>query len=524
MATTNTLTGTTGNDILNAPGSVATDVQGLQGNDTITLQLKDDVANAGKGDDSILLNITGASDNAVYGGEGSDTITFGTAVLTNAAFIQGQDGNDSISFAGGAGFTVNNGAFVSGNAGNDTIAITAAATLSTVGGGQGTDSLNFGAGGTSTSIRGGKGADTLNLSVTQTFTGTTITANEGFDLVSATGLVGTTTLLGGGKGGDSIAIGEGAIASVVGGYLNDTITGFGTWAGGVVYGDKVGVTTTSGLTGSSADGADLISFTAGSIEASTIYGAGGNDTIGLNAPSAIIVDAGNNADLVGSTTLSVLIGASTLAGGSGHDTIKFATLASAMVFGGNGIDSIVGATASALNASINGGAGADSITFLANGFGSAANMATINGGTGADVVTLGSYTAATGAIESGNVLGTVVYESGDKIILNATNAVNAAANWLGDTQLFIANNRASAALASTITGMSQAGSILVFAQGTDLILQTTRTANATTGSLVNITGGSGLIKTTAVGDVTANTTNFGFTVGTANNDIVITFT
>jgi Ca2+-binding RTX toxin-like protein len=521
---TNTLTGTTGNDILNAPGSVTTDVQGLQGNDTITLQLEKDIANAGQGADSILLNVTGAAKNTVFGGTGSDTITIGTAVLTNSTFIQGQDGNDSISLAGGAGFSVNNGVFVSGNKGNDTIAITAAATLATVQGGQDSDSLNFGAGGTSSAIRGGKGKDTLNLSVTQTFTGTTITANEGFDVISATGLVGTTTLLGGGKGGDSIAIGEGAIASVVGGFLNDTITSFGTFGGGVIYGDKTGVTTGSGLTGSSADGNDLISFTAGSTEAATIYGSGGNDTIDLLTPSAIVVDGGNNADVIGSTTLSVLIGASTLAGGSGHDTIKFATLASAMVFGGNGIDSIVGATASALNASINGGSGADSITFMGNAFGSAANMATINGGTGADVVTLGSYTQATGAVESGNVLGTVVYESGDKIILNATNSVNAGANWLGDTQIFIANNRASAALASTITGMSQAGSILVFAQGSDLILQTTRTAQATTGSLVNITGGSGLIKTTAVGNVTNSTSNFGFTIGTANNDIVITFT
>ena len=35
--TTTTLTGTTGNDILNAPGSVTTEVVGSSGNDTITL-------------------------------------------------------------------------------------------------------------------------------------------------------------------------------------------------------------------------------------------------------------------------------------------------------------------------------------------------------------------------------------------------------------------------------------------------------------------------------------------------------
>ena len=50
MATT-TLTGTTGNDILNAPGSVTAEVVGLQGADTITLTVKDDAALGGAGAD-----------------------------------------------------------------------------------------------------------------------------------------------------------------------------------------------------------------------------------------------------------------------------------------------------------------------------------------------------------------------------------------------------------------------------------------------------------------------------------------
>ena len=58
MATT-TLTGTTGNDILNAPGSVTTNVAGLAGNDTITLALSGDEAQAGAGNDSIYLNASG---------------------------------------------------------------------------------------------------------------------------------------------------------------------------------------------------------------------------------------------------------------------------------------------------------------------------------------------------------------------------------------------------------------------------------------------------------------------------------
>ena len=517
----NTLTGTTGNDILNAPGSVDTEVLGLEGNDTLSLIKSGDIGKAGKGDDSILVNVDGSAKSSVYGGQGSDTITLGTAVLTNQTYLQGLAGNDSISFAGGAGFTVNNGAFVSGNAGDDSITVSAAATLVTAGGGQGSDVITFQAGGTSSDVQGGKGKDSITL--VGTFTGSTIGGSNGFDTIRATGFTGTTSLLGGGKGGDSIAVGTGAIATLVGGYLNDTITAFGAFGGGVVYGDKNGETVAGTGTGAEADGADLFSFTAAAIAASSsIYGAGGADTIKLQdtANAKLVVDGGKGADLVGSTSL-VIDDVSTLAGGNGHDTVKFLSLLSANILGGAGNDSISGAVASGIAVSINGGAGADSITFLANSFQSAQDMATINGGAGADVITLGSYTAATGTIDSGNVLGNVVYESGDKIIVNGTNAVAAAANWLGDTQIEVASARTEA---SAFVSMSQAGSLLVFTEGDDLIIGITRTAGATTASLINVIGGAGAVKTTATGTITRNTDNFAFTVGTSNNDLVITFT
>ena len=55
--TTTTLTGTTGNDILNAPGSVTTEVVGSSGNDTITLALSGDAAKGGAGTDSITIGV-----------------------------------------------------------------------------------------------------------------------------------------------------------------------------------------------------------------------------------------------------------------------------------------------------------------------------------------------------------------------------------------------------------------------------------------------------------------------------------
>ena len=98
---------------------------------------------------------------------------------------------------------------------------------------------------------------------------------------------------------------------------------------------------------------------------------------------------------------------------------------------------------------------------------------------------------------------------------------SAAANWLGDTQIEVASARTEA---SAFVSMSQAGSLLVFTEGDDLIIGITRTAGATTASLINVIGGAGAVKTTATGTITRNTDNFAFTVGTSNNDLVITFT
>ena len=93
-----------------------------------------------------LIDVDGGSKSSAFGGEGSDTVTLGTAVLTNVPTSAPDGGNDSINLAGGAGFTVNNGAFVAGNAGDDTITATAAITFAA--GGQGADIITFGNGGT----------------------------------------------------------------------------------------------------------------------------------------------------------------------------------------------------------------------------------------------------------------------------------------------------------------------------------------------------------------------------------------
>ena len=201
----NTLTGTTGNDILNAPGSVETEVLGLEGNDTLSLVLSGDIGKAGQGDDSILVNVDGSAKASVYGGKYTQLLEQSSPTRLHSGFEwQRQHHFGELA-------SPNNGAFVSGNAGDDSITVSAAATLVTAGGGQGSDVITFQAGGTSSDVQGGKGKDSITL--VGTFTGSTIGGSNGFDTIRATGFTGTTSLLGGGKGGDSIVVGTGAICN-----------------------------------------------------------------------------------------------------------------------------------------------------------------------------------------------------------------------------------------------------------------------------------------------------------------------
>ena len=126
MAAT-TLTGTTGANLLNAPGSVSSLVQGLQGADTISLTLADDEASGGKGFDSISITRTGTVNNTITGGEGNDTVWVRSATVFGGSVKLGA-GQDSIAFATANGTTTLVGSTVRGGAGNDTLTITHAIT------------------------------------------------------------------------------------------------------------------------------------------------------------------------------------------------------------------------------------------------------------------------------------------------------------------------------------------------------------------------------------------------------------
>ena len=84
---------------------------------------------------------------------------------------------------------------------------------------------------------------------------------------------------------------------------------------------------------------------------------------------------------------------------------------------------------------------------------------------------------------------------------------------------------AGANAVSAVDGMSQAGSVMVFTSGDDLVIGFTTIAGTTVNTMINVYGGASAVKTTATAaNVTLNADNFGFTLGTSNNDLVITFT
>lgn len=474
-----TLNGTAGADTLNAPGSVPSEVNGLQGNDTISLSLAADIANGNEGADVINTTTAALQSNTVNGGGGADSIDVSSTTL-NTGFISGESGHDLIrataavtivssTLAGGKGndtfrFTAATptGIQVLAGAGNDSLSFrTNAIVNSTLKGGDNSDSIDWTlARGTNLSTN--KGADTV---AGATLTAASIFAGAGHDTVSVS--ASTNGFVNGGSGLDSINLRTGS-ASINGGGLADTITLSGTNMAQVIkiYGDGENVETAGTGTGGQADGADRI--TGGTLRSggASIYGAGGNDTIALNGittGSAVLLNGGNNND-------SIQVGAVaanniTLAGGNGSDTIRYTSIdaastgfitlgagqdrvsggllngsvmggagndtvfinnmsASSVIDGGAHNDTIVISTTIASASTINAGDGADSITLLAGGISAGIDDREINGGAGNDSITLNS--AAVGVSGAFADMATIDGGAGNDTINFNSNVISSA--------------------------------------------------------------------------------------------------
>ena len=250
MATTNTLTGSSQADILNAPGSSVTLVEGLAGNDTITLSKINDEADAGAGADSIVHSPTsGASEVVVDGGEGNDTLYVRSASSFSGTVQMGA-GADTVAIGSNSNFLITN-AFIRGGTGNDTLVIGNTLSASTIGGGSGQDLMTFTFANTITSseIIGGQKQDSIDFRGAGSLTSSSVNGGKGKDTITVgSGFTSTSALIGGGKGDDSISIGTGnqTNTSIAGGAHGDTITITSTLTAATsIYGDKVGEAATS---------------------------------------------------------------------------------------------------------------------------------------------------------------------------------------------------------------------------------------------------------------------------------------
>ena len=420
---------------------------------------------AGADNDTISMggnrstSITGAS---VYGGEGNDLLSFAAVGSTGvfsarviaAAGAAGEEisGNLSGVFTtpGGATYTAKDALTVSGatsgiitfsgvitaqaaariieggyfqqNAGNDTITLGDQLTLvtaTTVAGGAGNDqilaanNINNDWGGSaalsgakfnSVDIEGGGGADTISLNGDNTFSTLNLNSNVGADDVSfVSASISGASVIGLGQGDDIFSgLLEGFTTSTIaGGKGNDTInlTATTTMQSVMIGGDRANANFTDG------DGADSIKL-AGTFISSTIYGAGGNDSLSWSGDmgSGNVISLGAGEDVFTGKAATILDN-STLGAGAGNDAIYFE-------------DSV-----SIQSGRINLGKGDD--TLFVNGMdvlsGTLFSGTTVYGGAGADYF----LKDASGGVDKGTtVVGTqFLYEANTESVLSAFDTI-----------------------------------------------------------------------------------------------------
>ena len=366
--TAQTIFGGAGNDIINfgAAGFTASLTATISGNNTVS----------GGG-----LSATISDPNSIFGSQsiatalvstGSNQAVSGAAlVLTSVAAISTIDS-----------------AFIQANAGNDTIALGTSLTRVTateLRAGQGNDFIGFGtqlrAAGTfatanqnaaafkDSTIAGGKGNDTIRLVGANTFTAVEIQAGAGNDNVNLQSGNYLSARLGLGDGNDILSgqMEEIDAASVEGGAGNDTIF-INNIESAVIGGDALSAHAAS------TDGKDSIVLN-GTMSASTIYGGGGNDTLQISAAniadSANFINLGEGADTINLSANGVIVHSATVGMGKGNDLFTIADdnvdIKSATIKLGAGNDTIkftTGTTQDPTNTdfdgtTIFGGAGAD---------------------------------------------------------------------------------------------------------------------------------------------------------------------
>ena len=354
------------------------------------------------------IEVRNGTVDVVIGGFARDviTVTGGTVAVQ----IVGEDGNDEINLLGGFVDAV------SGQLGNDVITLNGATIGKFIVGNEGNDSIFLRSGSVGNNVHGFAGDDIIELSGATV--GGNIFGDGGADVVRL--LSGRVNgRVEGGDGNDDIFVGSiGAPGPTVGGVIdgqngNDDI---------FMYSGTVG-----SVAGNS--GADVLNLYGGTVTLSgnAVTGGDGDDTINLggppippppapppNPPLAPLtlaingtVDGGAGNDTINFMSGSVLA----LAGGAGNDGFNLdggtATTNGTALAGGDG-DDVINLAGTVLLGRVDGGAGADRFSFTAG------SVLALVGGADNDVFSLdgGTITSTGTALDGG--------DGDDVITLNGT--------------------------------------------------------------------------------------------------------
>ena len=382
-----TIHGNGGVDTINGAGGADT-IHGGAGNDSLEGDGGIDTIHGGAGNDNIRVEVAAdfvslTTAEVVDGGEGTDTLTFGTGSGSVAFTVAATDmhnvkGIEKIAMNdnGNAAITLDNTFFTNGGISSIIVDDTNA-------------TGTFGVTGTTLSAGHALDVRASGANVVNTITGGSGNDTATFDTTAATGLKATDTF-DGNAGTDTLAVALTAnnLTAVTLTLVSDiehiTVSGSGALTAGITLADGNFVTTATAVT-------------VGTIDASGMVGSGAFTFSGASEDdSALVITGGRGGDsLTGGSK------ADTITGGFGADTIT----------GGPGIDVMTGnagndifSVATAANAlgltsaeTYDGGAGSDTLlidvdagtTVIAADLANMSSIETINlNGTGADSITL----------------------------------------------------------------------------------------------------------------------------------------
>jgi S-layer protein len=461
--TTNTITGSAGEDTLVGDADDTTNINAGAGNDSITGGSDAESIHGDDGDDTI--NGGGGAD-IIYGDAGKDQITLGGSAET----VDAGEGDDTVIAAGNLLF----GSAKIGGAGTDTLSTNAgvsAANGSTVSGfetltlatASTTDLDNFTNNTFTTVNLLAGGAQTVQSVRTQLIQlGAALTGDATVTMEDATGTADSVTF----KISSSAAVNT----------TNDVLI-----AGVETVNLQMADTNTTSHQNTMYLGADSATTINISGNAGVVFGTGGNtdiaDVITMDA-SGVVLSAVTDSGVTYAATYSTVGGVTTLTGSNGVDSLTGGSATNDTISGGSGVDTLVYTGASDVFA---GGAGND--VFDINSVGTSSAYLTIADITAGDTIdlagiatgTIADVTATNWAAAKVTLGSSATFANYLAAASDQNGSVNAKLEWFvygGDTYIVVTNDDGTGAGAG-------------FTSGTDALIKLTGTLSISGSSVTS---------------------------------------